>query len=133
MERFVKFVPFLPRLTIIQINLLLFSLQATHLILMVGLFCKKKLTAKSSQLTIFAKSLPYTFDQILNTALGDIVKKVIILKIFPKLCNTFCVFILNMHAYLFYFVTKTRKKCYIQKEIKDGAFEPYLLTKETSS
>ena len=61
---------------------------------------------------MFAKKLHHRLDWVLNTALGDTVKKVFILKIFPKLYKTFCVFILMMHIY---FVAKIRKTCYRKK------------------
>ena len=50
-------------------------------------------------------------------------------KIFPQLCNTFCIFILNMHIL---FCCKNQKSV-LQIKIKDCIFEVYLLTEEPNS
>ena len=47
-------------------------------------------------------------------------KKVFILKIFPQLCKTFCVFIPIMHALL----CRNNQKNVFQEEIKDWALKP---------
>ena len=57
------------------------------------------------------------------------VKKVAIKKIFPHLCKTFCILILNMHIL---FCCKSQKKV-LQIKIKDWNFEVYLLTEEPCS
>ena len=94
-----------------------------------GFFAKRVSSQKS--LTIFAKKVPpWTFDWVLKMVLGNTVKKVFILKIFPKLRKTFlCVLILIMHI-LF---CRYNKKNLLQKKIKDWVFEALLLTKESSS
>ena len=51
---------------------------------------------------------------VLNMVLGYTVKKVAIKKIFPQLCKTFCIFILNMHIL---FCCKNKKNV-LQKEEK---------------
>ena len=58
---------------------------------------------------------------VLNTAHGNTVKKIFILKIFPQLCKTFCVFVLIMYIL---FCLKNQKNM-LQREIKDWAFEAY--------
>ena len=78
-----------------------FFLYRQHsLTFIVGLFCKKK----SEQLKVVNYFLQKssTIDFWLGSNYGycrDTVKKVLVLKISPKLCKTFCVFILIMQVF----------------------------------
>ena len=90
----------------------LFSLQAMQSNTYGGAFLQKK--SQQQKVNQFCKKAPpQTFDWILNMALGDIFKKVIILKIFLKLCKTFCVY-----SYCAYFILllKSEKKFYRKKQ-----------------
>ena len=57
-----------------------------------GAFLRKKL--KTTVANIQKKALPQTFGWVLNTALGNTVKKWLFKKIIPWLCKTSCVIIL---------------------------------------